>query len=105
MIRDTGSRTIAMTVFGDLDDTRIGSMPSGRTPVATYLADSANAVGGAHVGAGCGRSPRGRRVVCRASTPPIADAEEEGVRPLASVEEVAAYLRSPPASPASPSTG
>ena len=36
-------RTIAMTVFGDLDDTRMSGMPSGRTPVATYLADSANA--------------------------------------------------------------
>lgn len=30
-------RTVAMTVFGDLDETRMKGLPSGRTPVSTYL--------------------------------------------------------------------
>ena len=88
-------RTIAMTVFGDLDDTRMSGMPSGRTPVATYLADSANAAWVERTWARAAEEiAQGRRVyvVC-----PRIDAEEEGARPLASVEEVAAYLRSHPA--------
>lgn len=36
-------RTVAMTVFGDLDETRMTGMPSGRTPVATFVVDSGNA--------------------------------------------------------------
>ena len=36
-------RTVAMTVFGDLDETRMPGLPPGRSPVATYLVDAANA--------------------------------------------------------------
>lgn len=35
-------RTVAMTVFGDLDETRMYGLPPGRTPVKTYCVDSAN---------------------------------------------------------------
>ena len=95
-------RTIAMTVFGDLDDTRMSGMPSGRTPVATYLADSANAAWVERTWARAAEEiAQGRRVyvVCPRidASDDVADAEEEGARPLASVEEVAAYLRSHPA--------
>ena len=95
-------RTIAMTVFGDLDDTRMSGMPSGRTPVATYLADSANAAWVERTWARAAEEiAQGRRVyvVCPRidASDDVADAEEEGTRPLASVEEVAAYLRSHPA--------
>ena len=95
-------RTIAMTVFGDLDDTRMSGMPSGRTPVATYLADSANAAWVERTWARAAEEiAQGRRVyvVCPRidASDHVADAEEENVRPLASVEEVAAYLRSHPA--------
>ena len=95
-------RTIAMTVFGDLDDTRMSGMPSGRTPVATYLADSANAAWVERTWVRAAEEiAQGRRVyvVCPRidASDDVADAEEEGARPLASVEEVAAYLRSHPA--------
>lgn len=36
-------RTVAMTVFGDLEETRMTGMPPGRTPVATYVVDAGNA--------------------------------------------------------------
>lgn len=36
-------RTVAMTVFGDLDETLMTDMPPGRTPVATYVVDAGNA--------------------------------------------------------------
>lgn len=35
-------RTIAMTVFGDLDTTAMTDMPPGRTPVATHVVSAAN---------------------------------------------------------------
>ena len=35
-------RTIAMTVFGDLDVTDLPGLPSGRRPVATHLVDAGN---------------------------------------------------------------
>ena len=35
-------RTIAMTVFGDLDVTDLPGLPSGRQPVATHLVDAGN---------------------------------------------------------------
>ncbi|EFW10642.1 DEAD/DEAH box helicase, partial [Pauljensenia hongkongensis] len=35
-------RTIAMTVFGDLDETRMEGLPAGRAPVATHLVDASN---------------------------------------------------------------
>lgn len=35
-------RTVAMTVFGDLDETRMTGLPPGRTPVETFLVDAAN---------------------------------------------------------------
>jgi RecG-like helicase len=37
-------RTIAMTVFGDLDVTAMTDMPPGRTPVQTFLVDESNKV-------------------------------------------------------------
>lgn len=36
-------RTVAMTVFGDLEETRMTDLPAGRTPVSTYLVDAGNA--------------------------------------------------------------
>lgn len=36
-------RTVAMTVFGDLDETRMRGLPAGRRPVATHLVDALNA--------------------------------------------------------------
>lgn len=36
-------RTVAMTVFGDLDQTCINELPPGRRPVSTFLVDVANA--------------------------------------------------------------
>lgn len=35
-------RTIAMTVFGDLEETRMMGLPPGRTPVATHLVSAEN---------------------------------------------------------------
>lgn len=35
-------RTVAMTVFGDLDETRMRDLPEGRSPVATHLVDALN---------------------------------------------------------------
>ena len=94
-------RTIAMTVFGDLDDTRMVGMPAGRTPVATYLADAVNAAWVERTWARAGEEiAQGRRVyvVCpRIDASDDVGDEEEGARPLASVAEVAAYLRAHPA--------
>ena len=95
-------RTIAMTVFGDLDETRMSGMPRGRTPVATYLADAANAAWVERTWARAAEEvAQGRRVyvVCPRidATDEVSDADEEHARPLASVSEVAAYLRSHPA--------
>ncbi len=91
-------RTIAMTVFGDLDETRMSGMPRGRTPVATYLADAANAAWVERTWARAAEEiSQGRRVyvVCPRidASDEVSDADEEHARPLASVEEVAAYLR------------
>ncbi len=36
-------RTVAMTVFGDLEETRMTGLPPGRTPVKTFLVDAENA--------------------------------------------------------------
>ena len=95
-------RTIAMTVFGGLDDTRMVGKPRDRSPVATYLADATN---GAWVRRAWQRAAeeitQGRRVyvVCPRIDPSdeVADAEDEEAPPLASVAEVARYLRSQPA--------
>lgn len=35
-------RTVAMTVFGDIDEVRMTGLPSGRKPIATYVVDAAN---------------------------------------------------------------
>ena len=35
-------RTVAMTVFGDLDETRMTGLPPGRRPVETFLVDASN---------------------------------------------------------------
>ena len=91
-------RTIAMTVFGDLDETRMSGMPKGRTPVATYLADAANTAWVERTWARAAEEiAQGRRVyvVCPRidASDDVSDADEEHARPLASVEEVAAYLR------------
>ena len=95
-------RTIAMTVFGDLDETRMAGMPKGRTPVATFLADAANTAWVERTWTRAAEEiAAGHRVyvVCPRidASDTVADAEEEDARPLASVEEVAAYLRSHPA--------
>lgn len=95
-------RTIAMTAFGDLDETRMGGMPAGRAPIATYLADAANTAWVERTWERAAEEiAQGRRVyvVCPRidASDEIADVEEEGTRPLASVEEVAAYMRSHPA--------
>ena len=94
-------RTIAMTVFGDLDDTRMSGMPKGRSPVATYLADAANAAWAARAWKRAAEEiAEGRRVyvVCPRidASDDVADAEEDGSAPLASVASVAEYLRSHP---------
>ena len=91
-----------MTVFGGLDDTRMVGKPRGRSPVATYLADATN---DAWVRRAWQRAAeeiaQGRRVyvVCPRIDPSdeVADAEDEEAPPLASVAEVASYLRSQPA--------
>ncbi len=36
-------RTVAMTVFGDLDETRMLGLPPGRSPIQTFLVDAENA--------------------------------------------------------------
>ena len=95
-------RTIAMTVFGDLDETRMTGMPKGRAPVATFLADAANTAWVERTWTRAAEEiAAGHRVyvVCPRidASDTVADAEEEDTRPLASVEEVAAYLRSHPA--------
>ena len=94
-------RTIAMTVFGDLDDTRMSGMPKGRSPVATYLADAANAAWAARAWKRAAEEiAEGRRVyvVCPRidASDDVADAEEDDSAPLASVASVAEYLRSHP---------
>lgn len=93
-------RTVAMTVFGDLDETRMPGLPPGRSPVATFLVDSANPAwmerlwqrareevdSGGRVYVVCPRIDEGDAV---------ADAEGEGAAtpPLASVRAVAEALR------------
>lgn len=95
-------RTVAMTVFGDLEETRMLGLPPGRTPVATYLVDAANPVWMERLWQRAREEiDEGGRVyvVC----PRIDDSDEvedveEGARPpLASVEGVAASLGTLPA--------
>ncbi|MDC4233110.1 ATP-dependent DNA helicase RecG [Actinomyces sp. B33] len=95
-------RTVAMTVFGDLDETRMTGLPPGRSPVATHLVDAANA---AWMGRLWERAreevDRGGRVyvVCPRIDEDEAvadsDADESGARrpPLASVSAVAEDIR------------
>lgn len=94
-------RTVAMTVFGDLDETRMAGLPPGRTPVATYLVDAANPVWMDRLWARAREEvDSGGRVyvVCPRidEADPVADAEEgegPGRPPLASVHAVAGTLR------------
>lgn len=96
-------RTIAMTVFGDLDETRMEGLPAGRAPVATHLVDASN-------GPWIERLWRRAReevdsggrvyVVCPRidEDDAVADADDpDGRAPLASVASVAAGLRAQPA--------
>ncbi|HEY0259527.1 MAG TPA: ATP-dependent DNA helicase RecG [Lacisediminihabitans sp.] len=113
-------RTVAMTVFGDLDETRLIGLPPGRTPVETFLVDSANGVWMQRLWARAREEvDSGGRVyvVCPRidEADSVADAEEDepgillgvddvGARsgaaahvaqgpPLANVQSVAEYLR------------
>ncbi|MCI1641299.1 MAG: ATP-dependent DNA helicase RecG [Actinomyces sp.] len=95
-------RTVAMTVFGDLDETRMTGLPPGRTPVRTYLVDAANAAWMDRVWARAREEvASGGRVyvVCPRidEDDAVADADAEapgGSRPpLASVAAVAQSLR------------
>lgn len=95
-------RTVALTVFGDLDETRMRGLPQGRTPVATYLVDAANPAwmerlwmrareeveGGGRVYVVCPR-------IDEDETLADADPDEGGATrpPLASVHAVAETLR------------
>ncbi|QPK82196.1 ATP-dependent DNA helicase RecG [Schaalia sp. ZJ405] len=96
-------RTIAMTVFGDLDETRMTGLPPGRTPVQTFLVDSTNASwmerlwqrareevdGGGRVYVVCPRIDQDDDV-------PDGDEAEARRPPLASVNAVAHTLRGLP---------
>lgn len=97
-------RTVAMTVFGDLEETRMAGMPAGRTPVQTFLVDSANSVWMERLWTRAHEEiERGGRVyvVCPRidETDEVTDAEGEGANrpPLASVEKVSQTLRRLPA--------
>jgi len=93
-------RTVAMTVFGDLDETRMQGLPPGRSPVRTFLVDAENAVwmqrlwarareevdGGGRVYVVCPR-------IDEDDTVADADADGEPRPPLASVAAVAQTLR------------
>ena len=90
-------RTIAMTVFGGLDDTRMVGKPKDRSPVATYLADATN---GAWVRRAWQRAAeeiaQGRRVyvVCPRidASDDVADAEEEAERTRSRANDEATAL-------------
>lgn len=95
-------RTVAMTVFGDLEETRMEGLPPGRRPVETFLVDVANAqwmerlwerageeiAKGGRVYVVCPRIDEGDEI-------DDADPDESGVQrpPLASVSAVAQTLR------------
>lgn len=99
-------RTVAMTLFGDLAQTRMTGLPKGRSPVTTFLVDAENpvwmqrlwarageeAAGGGRVYVVCPRIDEGEEVA-------DADADESGAArpPLASVVGVAESLRREPA--------
>ncbi len=61
-------RTVAMTVFGDLEVTELTELPAGRSPIATHVVPAAEKpqVPRPHVGAGRGGGRGGRQayVVC-----------------------------------------
>lgn len=95
-------RTIAMTVFGDLEETRMLGLPPGRTPVATYLVDAANPVWMERLWQRAREEiDEGGRVyvVCPRidDSDEVEDAESGARPPLASVEWVAGSLRTLPA--------
>ncbi len=106
-------RTVAMTVFGDLETSVLSELPAGRAPIQTNVVPLADQP--SWIDAGLGAGPRGGRaghqayVVC----PRISgDAQEEGERdqldldedgevvtsrrPLAAVEDVHAELTAGP---------
>ncbi|EJF43428.1 DEAD/DEAH box helicase, partial [Schaalia georgiae F0490] len=96
-------RTIAMTVFGDLDETRMEGMPAGRAPVATHLVDASNAPWVERLWRRAREEvDSGGRVyvVCPRidEDDAVADADDpDGPAPLASVASVAGDLRAQPA--------
>lgn len=97
-------RTVAMTVFGDLDETRMRDLPAGRRPVATHLVDALNApwmerlwqrareevAGGGRVYVVCPRIDEDETVVDAEADTPGDGATRP---PLASVHAVAEMLR------------
>ncbi len=98
-------RTVAMTVFGDLAETRMDGLPAGRTPVATFLVDAENPVWMERLWARAGEEVRkGGRVyvVCpridEGDEVEDADPDASGSTrpPLASVAAVAQTLRGLP---------
>ena len=61
-------RTVAMTVFGDLETSSLTELPAGRQPVATFVVPAGEpGLGGAHVGPGARRGGRGARCLRRLS--------------------------------------
>ncbi len=93
-------RTVAMTVFGDLDETRMPGLPPGRSPVETFLVDAGNAVWMDRLWARAREEVDGGGrvyVVCPRidEDDPVDDADADGRPrpPLASVAAVARTLR------------
>lgn len=91
-------RTIAMTVFGDLDETQMRDMPPGRRRVHTYLVDDSNAAWMARVWQRAREEvDAGHRVfvVCPRidARDAVPDAEGRDAPPLANVHDVARFLR------------
>lgn len=84
-------RTVAMTVFGDLDVTVIGELPAGRQPVATFLVDDSRPLWLERVWARAREEiDRGGRVFVVASRIDTSDNEDP---PLASVVQTVENLQ------------
>lgn len=84
-------RTVAMTVFGDLDVTIIGELPAGRQPVETFLVDDARPVWMQRVWERAREEiDRGGRVFVVTSRIDPTEGEDP---PLASVTQTLEYLQ------------
>ena len=90
-------RTVAMTVFGDLDTSTLVELPAGRGEVQTTVVPTLAQPGVARTvpGSGCARRwPQGRQayVVCARIDPDEGSADQPEARPLRAVEELAPQL-------------